>query len=127
MTLRNVLRVNALSSGLTGLLLAIFPDMFSSLFAIGSTEPFIWVGVFLIVFAIGVVIVSMGGSLDGTAVSVIIFADAAWVVASVAVVLAPLSMSVYGILMILSVACWVSLMAMLQYRGLRQIPSSSAR
>ena len=124
MTLRNVLRVNALSSGLTGLLLAFFPRLFSNLFEVNIAGPFIGVGVFLIVFAIAVGIVSLRASLDRTAVIGITLADAAWVVASVALVLTPVAMSFFGKVIVLAVAGWVLLMAALQYRGVKEISSS---
>lgn len=125
MTLRNVLRVNALSSGATGLLLAIFPGVFSSLFEVNSTAPFFGVGAFLIAFSIVVGIVSFRPSLDRTAVMGITLADAIWVVASIVLVMAPVTMSAYGTLIILAVAGWVFMMAVLQYRGVRETEAST--
>lgn len=121
MTLRNVLRMNALSSGATGILLTMFPQLFSSLLEISSTGLFIGVGVFLIVFALVVGMVSLRESPYRTAVLGITLADTAWVVASVVIVFAPIAMSAYGIAIILAVAAWVLLMAALQYRGLKEI------
>lgn len=125
MTLRNVLRVNALSSGATGLLLVLFPQVFSNLFDVSDTTPFTSVGVFLIVFSIVVAIVSFKQSPDRAAVMGITLADSAWVVASIGLVLAPVTMSLYGTLIVLAVAGWVFLMAALQYRGVKKISTST--
>ncbi len=125
MTLRNVLRVNALSSGLTGILLAIVPGLFSNLFEVSSTAPFVGVGVFLIAFAVVVGIVSLGSSPGRTAVLGITLADSAWVLASIALVLSPVAMSGLGKVMVLAVAGWVLLMAALQYRGVKELSTSA--
>lgn len=121
LTLKNVLRINALSSGLTGLLLTFFPGFFRDLFEVTYAAPFIGVGIFLIAFAITVAAVSVGQAPSHPAVSAIICADAAWVVASIIVVLMPISMSTLGRIMIVAVAGWVLMMAILQRRGLREV------
>ena len=120
LTLKNVLRVNALSSGFTGLLLTFFPGVFRDLFEVSNTTPFIGVGIFLIVFSILVAVVSANQPVSHSAVLAVTFADAAWVVASIAVILMPISMSNLGVILILAVAGWVLTMAVLQMRGLRQ-------
>lgn len=119
-TLRNVLRVNALSSGLTGLLLAVFPGLFQNVFEVNQTAPFFWVGIFLVVFAIGVGAASLPRSLERSSVVAIITADTLWVVASIVLVAMPVQMSLYGTLIVLAVAAWVLMMAILQYRGLNE-------
>lgn len=121
LTLKNVLRVNALSSGFTGLLLTFLPGFFSDLFEVSYTAPFVGVGIFLIVFSIVVWIVGASESISHSAVSAIIFADAAWVVASVVMVLMPISMSMPGTIIILAVAAWVLMMAILQMRCLKEV------
>lgn len=120
LTLKNVLRVNALSSGLTGLLLTAFPGIFRDLFEVSSTIPFVGVGIFLIVFSIAVGVVGARHSDSHPAVLAVTFADSAWVVASIAVVLMPIAMSNLGTLLIIAVAGWVLMMAVLQARGLKE-------
>ena len=121
LTLKNVLRINALSSGLTGLLLTFFPGFFRDLFEVTYAAPFIGVGIFLIAFAITVAAVSVGQAPSHPAVSAIICADAAWVVASVVMVLMPISMSMPDTIIILAVASWVLMMAILQMRCLKEV------
>ena len=125
-TLKNVLRVNALSSGLTGLLLTFLPGFFRNIFEVAYTAPFVWVGIFLVVFSISVAAVSAGQSLSRSAVLAVTFADAAWVVVSIAVVLMPVTMSALGTIMILAVAGWVAMMAFLQMRGVGSMAESNA-
>lgn len=117
-TLRNVLRLNAISSGATGIALATMPHFFSDLFNANEVTPFIGVGVFLIVFAVGVAWVSRPHTLRLNSVYAIVILDAAWVGASVLlIVLQPFSISVIGNVMVAAVALWVLLMAYLQWKG----------
>jgi hypothetical protein len=51
-TLKSVLLVNALSSGVTGLGLIVFAAPIAVLFGIGEPTPVMEVGIFLVVFAI---------------------------------------------------------------------------
>jgi len=124
LTLKNVLRVNALSSGLTGLLLTFFPGVFRDLFEVSHAAPFIGVGIFLVVFSILVAIVSANHPVSHSAVLAVTIADSAWVLASIAVILMPISMSIIGTALIIAVAGWVLMMAVLQMRGLRQTPAA---
>ncbi|WWC84135.1 hypothetical protein PIECOFPK_01868 [Mycovorax composti] len=56
MKLKNILFTNAISSGITGLLLTSVPEFFAKLFGVNTIVPFREVGVFLIVFALFVLL-----------------------------------------------------------------------
>lgn len=121
-TLQNVLRINALSSGITGLGLAFLPRLFAYLFNVTDTAPFVGVGIFLVCFAIGVAVVSIATPLNARAVLAIVVADGAWVIGSLLlVILQPFEISLLGNIMIGAVAAWVLLMAVLQFRGVRSL------
>ena len=124
-TLRNVLMINAISSGLTGLILVIAPGFVAGLFAASVTQPFVGVGIFLAAFAVLVIVAALQNPLRQGMVNVIILLDSVWVIVSLAViVLQPLAISTLGYFFIAGVAAWVLLMIYLQFNGLRQLSSS---
>ncbi|MCK7555049.1 hypothetical protein MKQ70_08515 [Chitinophaga sedimenti] len=119
MTLKNVLLINAISSGATGIFLATSPTFFSRLFDVQSTVPFAETGIFLIVFALFVFITALATPVKKSLAKIITGLDITWVVASVAaVVLLFTSISIIGSIIIIGVAAWVGLMAYLQSRKL---------
>ncbi|MCF0051733.1 hypothetical protein LXM25_16825 [Dyadobacter sp. LJ53] len=121
-TLKNVLLLNAVSSGATGLGLIFFPDFFAGLFEIKSTVPFVETGIFLAVFATLVFAVGIKNPINAGAVRFIIVLDTLWVVASFTVILFQMfNLSLIGYLMIAAVALWVAAMAYLQTAGVKQI------
>ncbi len=118
-TLRNVLKINALSSGATGLLLIAFSGYFMSLFDVSSGGPFMLAGVVLLLFSTFVMLVAMQKALKASLVKSIIWMDILWVIGSLLLVLTiGRSVSVVGNLLIGGVALWVLAMAVLQRRGL---------
>ncbi len=122
LTLRNVLLINAVSSGATGLLLVLFSDFFAGLFGIESVSPFLETGIFLLAFAGFVFYEGRRSSINISRIRLIIALDTIWVVASVALLgLQPVAITVIGNLLIAAVALWVAGMAILQFRGLKQI------
>jgi hypothetical protein len=124
-TLKNVMLINAISSGATGLGLAVFPKMVAGLFETTATMPFIEVGIFLIAFAALVFSVSRGNPVNVRAVRLVIVLDTLWVIGSAAIVsFQVFPISVMGYVLIGAVAVWVAAMAYLQSAGLRQIPVS---
>lgn len=124
-TLKNVMLINAISSGATGLGLAAFPKLIAGLFETTARMPFIEVGIFLIAFAVLVFSVSRGNPVNARAVRLVIVLDTLWVVGSAAIVLfQPLPISVIGYVFIGAVAVWVAAMAYLQSAGLRQMSVS---
>lgn len=124
-TLKNVMLINAISSGATGLGLAVFPKAIAGLFETTATMPFIEVGIFLIVFAALVFSVSRGNPVNARAVRLIIVLDTLWVIGSAAIVLfQPFPISVIGYAAIGAVAVWVAAMAYFQSAGLKQMSVS---
>ncbi|HEY5824552.1 MAG TPA: hypothetical protein VIT44_09310 [Cyclobacteriaceae bacterium] len=124
-TLKTVLLINALSSGVTGLGLIISSSLVAQLFGVSATGPFIEVGIFLLAFASLVLFVGRGETHHVNAVRFIIALDLLWVIISLVIVLLHLfDLSVLGYLLISGVALWVGAMAYLQSAGLKQLTSN---
>lgn len=115
MNLKNILLLNAISSGITGILLALAAPLFKNLFGLPDPLPFVFVGVFLALFALFVLFVALAENINLRLVQVIIGLDITWVLASVMVIILTASwMTIWGTLITLGVAIWVALMAVLQ-------------
>jgi len=122
LTLRNVLLVNAVSSGATGLLLVLFSGFFAGLFGIESVSPFLETGIFLLAFAGFVFYEGRSSHTNASRIRLIITLDTLWVVVSILLlVLQPVAITLIGNVFIAAVALWVAAMAFLQFRGLKQI------
>lgn len=122
MTLKNVLLINAVSSGITGILLVLIPDIFAKLFETNKTVPFVEVGIFLIIFSLFVLLTAFKNPIQKNWTKLIIGLDIAWVVASiVATVLLFSLISTVGSVIILAIAAWVGLMAYLEHKTLHKI------
>lgn len=120
MILKKVLLINALSSGITGAALVLASDLIAGVFATEQTQPFIGVGLFLLLFAAAVYLTGRQQAINPRAVRFVIAADAVWVFVSVAVVAFQVfAISTVGYLMISGVGIWVAAMAYLQARGLK--------
>jgi len=121
LTLSNILKLNAISSGATGLLLVLLPNAIASIMGVNTTIPLIAVGVFLIAFAIFVFEVGLGKPVNRKAVKVVIALDTTWVIVSAVamVFLLPL-LTWIGNALIIGVAVWVAGMVYLQSKGLRE-------
>src|SRR6218665_3013554 len=85
-TLKNVLLINALSSGATGLLLIEFPSFTSQLFGVTQTMPFMATGIFLVAFALLVYYASRQKPTNKALVRWIIALDIMWVADSLILV-----------------------------------------
>lgn len=121
-TLKNVLLLNAVSSGATGVLLMVFANFMATLFHANSAIPFVEVGIFLVVFAILVFTESRKQFHHTKTVKLIIILDITWVVASFTLIALQLfNLSTVGYAIIAAVALWVSAMAYLQIAGLKGI------
>ncbi|AYB30040.1 hypothetical protein [Chryseolinea soli] len=121
-TLRNVLLINAVSSGATGLLLVLFSDFFAGLFGIESVSPFLETGIFLLAFAGFVFFEGRRNPMNTSRIRLIIVLDTLWVVASILLLLLqPVAITLIGNAFIAAVALWVAAMAILQFRGLKQV------
>jgi hypothetical protein len=122
LSLQNILKVNAISSGVTGLSLVLFSGFFTSLFEVGQVGPFLATGAFLILFAGFVLLTAFQKPMSKEKVILIIWLDRTWVIGSIiAIVLLANQISLIGIVLISGVALWVALMALLQSKGLRLI------
>ena len=125
-TLRNILMINAISSGATGLILMVLPVFVAGLFETSSTRPFVGVGIFLAAFAILVFKASLQNPLRLPLVWLIIGLDSLWVIASLTVISFQLfKISILGYVFIAAVAGWVALMAYLQFNGAKQLQTRS--
>lgn len=114
--------INAISSGVTGLALAILPKTIAGLFGTTATMPFIETGIFLTVFAALVFSVSRSSPVHVRGVRLVIALDTLWVIGSASIVLfQPFAISVVGYVLIGAVAVWVAAMAWLQSAGLKQM------
>ncbi|MGO3305082.1 MAG: hypothetical protein ACTILG_00220 [Sphingobacterium sp.] len=122
MLLKNVLMINAVSSGITGVLLALKSDIVATLFKTNNAVPFVWVGDFLIVFSLFVFLTAIKKPIHKGWVKLIIGVDISWVLSSIFISawLFP-SISMVGSITILAVAGWVGLMAYLQTKTQHQI------
>lgn len=120
-TLKNVLAVNAISSGATGLLLTLMPGTIAAIFEVPQNWPFLATGLFLVFFSMLAGYTAAKKEPDRILVNIIIMLDWLWVMASVIILLQKqLYISQWGYLLTGGVAAWVALMAFLQYAGLRK-------
>lgn len=116
--LKTTLLVNAISSGATGLLLALFPGMAAGSFGVTETVYFVEVGVFLVLFAAFVLYVATRKPISARSVMLVTTLDLLWVLGSmVAVFMLAGIVTTIGIVLIVAVAAWVALMAFLQFKG----------
>jgi len=124
-TLKNVLLVNSVSSGFTGLALIVASRAIASLLEIPSPGAVFGVGVFLLAFAAGVYVVSRKPVPPRNVVESIVVMDSLWVVSSIVVVLFQLATASFlGNVIITAIALWVALMAILQFKGMKELPLS---
>jgi len=122
MQLKKVLLINAISSGSTGILLALLPQLFAGLFQIKAITPFVEVGIFLIIFAVFVLFTAYSTPISKKLTQIIIGIDIAWVIASgMAIWVFFPAISMLGSIMIIAIAGWVGLMAILQNKTLKLI------
>ncbi len=116
--LKTTLLVNAISSGATGLLLALFPGMAAGIFGVTESVYFVEAGVFLILFAAFVLYVATRKPISVKSVMMVTTLDLLWVLGSmVAVFMLAGIVTTIGIILIVAVAAWVALMAFLQFKG----------
>lgn len=121
-TLKNVLLVNAVTSGLTGAGLILIPSPISTLFGTTDTGPFIGTGIFLFLFASFVGFVASQKIIQENLVRTIVILDILWVVTSLGIVIMQVfGLTILGYALISAVAGWVGLMAYLQSIGLKQL------
>ena len=121
-TLKNVLLINAATSGLTGAGLILFPFPIATVFGTAESAPFTATGIFLFIFAAFVGFVGSQRIIRQSLVRIIITLDILWVTASLAIVILQVfGLTILGYALISAVAGWVALMAYLQSIGLKQV------
>jgi hypothetical protein len=121
-TLKNVLLVNALTSGATGLGLITFAAPIAILFGVSVPMPVMEVGIFLVVFAIFVFKEGRRTICNLRMVKLIIALDIAWVFVSTLIVLLQLfNLTPLAYFAISGVALWVAGMAYLQINGMKRL------
>ena len=122
MTLTNVLLTNALSTGISGMVLALLPDFFANLFKIDTPQLFIAFGIFFVIFSLFVLAAALKNPIQKNWVKIIIVLDISWVLGSL--ITAPIlfsSISTEGSIVMLIVAGWVALMAYLQIKTIQNL------
>ncbi|MBC9794606.1 hypothetical protein [Sinomicrobium weinanense] len=121
MKLKTILLVNAISSGITGLILSVVPTVFATIFQVSETLPFTEVGIFLILFSAFTGFTALGNPIRINRVKTIIGLDITWVVASfICVAILFSKISGWGSFMMIGVAAWVGLMAFLQATAVKR-------
>jgi hypothetical protein len=124
-TLKNVLLINGISSGATGLGLVLFATPIAELFGTSSHQAMWFVGGFLLSFATLVLVEGLKDVPNMKMVRLIIVLDISWVIASVLVVALQLfKLSSIGYLAIGAVAIWVAAMAYFQLQGVKENASA---
>jgi hypothetical protein len=121
-SLKNVLLINAVSSGATGAILVVFGRLVATLFSVSQPQFFWATGVFLIAFATLVFTEARQPSPRQSRVMLITTLDTLWVIGSLVIVMLQLfNLSIMGYVLISGVALWVAAMAVLQARGLKKV------
>jgi hypothetical protein len=121
-SLKNVLLINGVSSGATGLILIAFGRFVAAMFGVSQPQPFWGVGVFLIAFAALVIAEALQPSPRQNRVMLITTLDTLWVIGSLVIIALQLfNLSAIGYALTGAVALWVAAMAVLQARGLKKL------
>jgi hypothetical protein len=117
--LKTVLLINAISSAAAGLLLILLATPLAVLFGVADTVFFTGTGIFLLLFASFVGYVATRPQLSAGLVKLVTLLDLSWVLGSIVLVIEYANLlTLIGSILIIAVAAWVGLMALLQYKGL---------
>jgi hypothetical protein len=126
-TLKNVLLINAVSSGATGIGLLVLGKFISGLFGVSQPYAFWEVGIFLIGFSVFVFAEGVKNPPRQNRVVLISILDSTWVLASFVIVGFQLfDLTTPGYVLITGVALWVAAMAYLQLAGLKKSSGQAA-
>ena len=118
--LRNALRANAAFSTVCGIALIAAFGPLSTTFGIEPSWLLPVTGGMLMLFAAGLILISLRDLIDGTAAITAVVLDVGWVLGSAVLLLLPLTtLTATGWWAIASVAEIVALFAVLQFLGLR--------
>lgn len=120
-TLRSVLRLDAAASGALGVAAAAGAGVLDTLLGL-STPLLIGVGVFLVVYATGLVLLAGRPTIPRPATWVVVLGNSAWVLMSAALVVGAWDrLTVLGVVVVLAQAAAVAVFADLQWAsGLRR-------
>lgn len=119
--IKTTLLVNGISSGVTGIGLIAIARTVAGIFGVSQSAPFAGTGIFLVLFAMLVVSAGLKKTTNPSTVRLITALDLLWVVASVILVIADgRYFSFIGNVLIVAVAAWVGMMAILQRQWLKK-------
>jgi hypothetical protein len=125
LTLKSVLLINGISSAVTGAGLVAFARQVALIFELEQYSPFVYTGIFLMIFGLYVVRTALSKTIRFPALRLVSALDIIWILASVTVVgLAGSRMSVTGNVLIILVAAWVGLMVVLQSGSQKQLTTA---
>jgi hypothetical protein len=120
--LKRVLVADAAATGMTGLLMVLFPRMLADLLVVSGTLLF-WAGLFLVLYAAGVAYLAMRDPIPRSAVAAVIACNVLWGVACLALVLSGgIAPNALGYAFIGLQIVVVAAFAELQWAGLRRTP-----
>jgi len=118
--LRTALRLDAVASGALGVACATGAGVLDELLGL-PTGLLVGVGVFLVVFAAGLVVLAARRPVPRGGTAVVVLGNAAWVLMSVALVIGAWDrLTVLGVVVVLAQAAAVAVFADLQWAGSRR-------
>lgn len=118
--LKKYFTINSIFSAISGAIMLLFSSNLSKLFNIDNSYVFPVIGINLLVFAAFVWYVSSRHLKNKTLVTTITGLDALWVIGSFVIVLLRLfDLSIYGYILIASVALWIAFLAYEQFKTSR--------
>ena len=118
--LRYALRGNALFSMICGTTLLFAGQRLSAAFGIEPAWLLRVTGFTLVIFAAGLIMLSLRDAMNRTAAASVVLLDAGWVLGSAIILLLPLALTATGWWTIAIVAEIVGMFAVLQFVGLRK-------
>lgn len=120
LSLKSTLLINGVSSWLTGFALIVFANKAAEIFATYPVWPFMGTGAFFVIFGTLVLYTVLQKQIKPALLKTIIVLDLVWVIVSVGITAVTWGcISVAGSVIIIVVALWVFLMALLQNNGLK--------
>jgi hypothetical protein len=123
--LKRVLIADAAATGITGLLMALFPRMLADLLVVSGTLLF-WAGLFLVLYAAGVGYLALRDPIPRPAVAAVIACNVLWGVTCLALVLSGgIAPNALGYAFIGLQIVVVAAFAELQWAGLRRTPATA--
>ncbi|HEX2443204.1 MAG TPA: hypothetical protein VHJ77_04605 [Vicinamibacterales bacterium] len=123
--LKRVLIADAAATGITGLLMALFPRMLADLLLVSGTL-FFWAGLFLVLYAAGVAYLAMRDPIPRRAVTAVIACNVLWGVDCLLLALSGwIAPNVLGYAFIAVQVVVVAAFAELQWVGLRRTPATA--